>query len=167
MLSLLGDHAGAWEESKRARDIDPNLFTARSLLSEDRVATGNLDDARAIAGETIPPTPFDGEVAYALQMAGDTGRAAAIRRALDAKPDTAWLVHTARAYAYLAVGDTSRVLSELESAAEYGELAPQFNLLADRVTDGLRGSARFAAVVRKFGLDGRGLTSPRAGRPAP
>jgi TolB-like protein/Tfp pilus assembly protein PilF len=165
-MSLMGDHAAAWEESKRARELDPNLFTARTLLAHDRAATGHLDEARMILGEPITVTTFAGMSAYGFQVAGDTARAAEIRRKLAATPDTTYAVHTARAYGYLSVGDTARALSEIEAGLDHGELVPQHLLFIDRVLDGVRHSARFAAIVRKVGLDPRTFTGPIRGRPA-
>jgi serine/threonine-protein kinase len=165
VLSLMGDHAAAWEESKRAREIDPNLFTARTFLSLDRARAGHLDEARAILGETLMATSFAGWNAATLQLTGDTARVEEIRRYLEAQPDTTWMIHTSRATMYLARGDTSRALSELEEGIERGELVPL--LFADPIVDGVLQSPRFAAVVRKLGLADRGLTGPTGGRPVP
>jgi Tfp pilus assembly protein PilF len=165
-LSFLGDHSAAWEESKRARELDPDLFTSRTLLSQDRIATGNLDDARAIVGEEIRVTPFDGMGAYVLQLAGDTARAAAVWRELHEKSDTTWMIHSARAYEYLAIRDTSRALSELDSAVNAGEIVPQQLMFVERSLDGVRQSGRFAAIVRRVGLDPRTFAGPTGGRPA-
>ena len=110
---------------------------------------------------------FRGMAAYIRQATGDTARAAAIRRELDAIPDTTWMVHVGRMYAYLATTDTAKVLSEMETGVARGELVAQNIPLADRMFDPVRHSARFAAIVRKSGLDGRGLTGPNGGRPAP
>ena len=168
-LALTGDHAAAWAESKRARELDPNLGTAQTILALDRIAVGHLDEARAIAGDNVSPIPgaFLGMQAYILQSTGDTTRAAAIRKTLDATPDTTWMVHIARAYAYLATADTAKVLSEMEAGLARRELVAQNVPLVHRMFDPLRHSARFAAIVRKSGLEGRGLTGPNGGRPAP
>jgi serine/threonine-protein kinase len=166
-LSLLGEHAAAWEESKRARELDPDLFTSRTLLSWDRLATGHLDDARAIVGEEIKVTPFDAMGAYTLQLAGDTARARVIWRELRAESDTTWMIHAARAYEYLAARDTSRALSELEAGVDAGEIVPVQVIFVERTLDSVRHSARFAAIVRRVGLDPRTFSGPTGGRPAP
>jgi hypothetical protein len=105
--------------------------------------------------------------AYILQFTGDTAGAAAIRRNLDEIPDTTWMVHITRGYAYLATRDTAKALSEMETGVMRGELVPQNVPLVDQIFDPVRHSARFAAIVRKAGLEGRGLTGPNGGRPAP
>ncbi len=165
-LSFSGDHVAAWEESKRARELDPNLGTARTFLAFDRIAVGRLDNARVIAGETDMPFPFTGMRAYVLEKTGDTARARAIRKKLDEMPDTTWLVHTMRAYAYLAVPDTAKALSELEEGFARREIIPQAMFFAERLLDPIRHSDRFAAILRKAGMEGRGFTGPTGGRPA-
>jgi hypothetical protein len=116
-------------------------------------------------GEDVPPIPFNALTAYALEFTGDRARAAAIRHSLDTTPDTTWMVHYGRAFAYLATRDTSKVLSELEASLERRELVPQWTPLFDRAFDPIRHSARFAEIVRKAGLDGRGLTGIPGARP--
>ncbi len=165
-LSFSGDNVAAWEDSKRARELDPNLGTARTFLAFDRIAVGRLDEARVIAGETDTPFPFTGMTAYIVEKTGDTARASGIRKKLDEMPDTTWLVHTMRAYAYLAVPDTAKALSEMEEAFARREIVPQTMFFAERLFDPIRHSARFAAILRKAGLEGRGFTGPTGGRPA-
>jgi hypothetical protein len=140
--------------------------TAQTILSYDRITVGRLAEARAVVGDNILPIPFNGQRAYTLQSTGDTAAAAAIRRTLEATSDTTWMVHTARVYAGLATPDTSRVLSEMEAALTRRELLPQFVAFVDRIFDPIRHTARFAAIVRRAGLEGRGLTGPTGGRPS-
>jgi tetratricopeptide (TPR) repeat protein len=164
-LSLVGNHA-AWEESKRAQEIDPNLMTVRTILPLDRISQHRFDEARAIAGKDPAPIPFNGMMAYILQVTGDTARASAIRKSLDATPDTTWLVALARGYAYLPI-DTAKALSAFESGVARREFVPQWEPFPNRMFDPVRQSARFAEIVRRSGLEGRGLTGPMGGRPAP
>ena len=77
------------------------------------------------------------------------------------------MVHMARVFAYLATPDTAKVLSEMEAGLARRELVPQWISLADRIFDPVRHSARFGEIVRRSGLEGRGLTGPNGGRPAP
>ncbi len=165
-LAMSGDHAAAWEESKRARELDATLGTARTVLAFDRIDVGRPDEARQIAGETVTPFPFTGMTAYIWAKTGDTAKARAVRKMLDEKPDTTWLVHTMRAYAYFGVGDTARVLSELESGFASREIVPHAMFLADRLFDSIRQSPRFAAILKRAGMDRMGFTGPTGGRPA-
>ena len=166
VLAYKGDFAQALEVSKRSRELDPTLWNNRTLIVFDLVRAKQFDEARKIVGSDFPPTPFDGMTANILQSLGDTRRAAEIQRALDAKPDTTWMVHVSRVYAYL-LTDTARALSEMEEALERREMLAQMMPFVDRIYDPVRGSARFAAVVRKAGLDGRGITARYGGRPVP
>jgi len=69
--------------------------------------------------------------------------------------DTTWLVHSARATAYLATKDTARALSEMEAAIDRREIMQPAVPFSDRAFDPVRRSARFAAIIRRIGLEGR------------
>jgi len=161
MLSLLGDTAAAWEESKRVMELDPTLVTAAVSLAEDRIVIGHPDQARAMLGDNIPPMPFNGMLAYDLERMGDTARASAIRRNLNSTADSTWIIHISRAYAYLGIPDTARALSEMESGLDHGEIVPILIPFAGRHVDPVRHTARFAAILRRVGLEGRGLSELR------
>jgi hypothetical protein len=164
-LAYTGDRAAAAEERKRARELDPNLVTVRTLLPFDLVAAKRFDEARAFVGDSEIPIPFNGMTAHSLQLAGDAARAARIRRTLDSTSDTTWMIHSARMFAYLATRDTSKALSEMEAGLDARELVPQWIPFLDRIFDPVRHSERFAAIVRRSGLEGRALTGPTGGRP--
>ena len=151
-LGYNGDHAGAWEESKRARELDPNLATARTFLSMERINAGFLDQARQVAGNATLPIPFNGQLSYVLHKSGDEGRAAAIRRQLEATPDSVWWIHTARVPAYLATLDTARALTEMERAVAKLEMLAQAVPFIDPMFDAVRKNARFAAIMRNTGI---------------
>ena len=167
MLSLSGDYAGAEEEARRAWELDSTLVLAHNVLALDRLHAGKRAAARAAIGAGEEPGPWDGVSAFVLASMGDTARAAAIRRGLDALPANAWMLNTAHAFAYLGIPDTSRALTALESALRAREITPCWQPFAGRMYDGVRSSARFARILEGFGLGQRGLTSPRGGRPAP
>ena len=131
------------------------------------VAQGKCDQALKLIGDAKFPIAFNGFAAWTLEKCGDEARAAAIRRELDAQPDTTWMVHVARVYAYLATPDTARVLTEMEEAFARREILAQTLPFVDRLYDPVRHTQRFAAIVRKVGLEGRGLTGRYGGRPAP
>ena len=150
----------------RSRELDPNLLNNRTILVLDLVHAGKFKEALATTGNITAPTSFTGIIAYNLEMAGDKARAARIRSSLDALPDTTWGVHAARAYSYLATTDTARALTEMETALSRRELFAYGVPFVDRMYDPVRQSPRFAALVKRLGLEGRGLTGLTGGRPS-
>ncbi|MFN2603548.1 MAG: protein kinase [Gemmatimonadaceae bacterium] len=151
-LLLMGNDSAAREEARRARDLDPTLLTTRSILAIDLFNQGRIDEARTFAGAGDSPIPFNGMEAYLFEKTGDKARALAIRQSLDATPDTTWMVHYARAFAYLGMNDTAKVLSELEAGVARREFVPQWSPIMDPTMNPVRKSARFAAVTRSVGL---------------
>jgi serine/threonine-protein kinase len=164
--SLSGMHDSALIVGRHARALDPGLQLARTIGGIDAIAAGHPDDARALVAGVEGPAPWRGQAAYVLGMSGDTNGARTIIRDLQRLSGDTWMIHTAFVYAYLGVGDTSRALAELDAALHVREITPKWETFAGRVYDPLRGSARFAVVVRGFGLDESPLTSPSGGRPA-
>ena len=162
-LALLGRRDESLAESRRAYELDSSLATVHSRLALAVLYDGRPQEAHALAQAALP-IPFNGSAAYVLGVTGDTARAFATVRELEARPRDAYQVAPALAYCYLGVGDTARALSALEDALRTG--APIIPL-ADPMFDPLRGSDRFAAVVRRFGLDERRFTAPRGRRDAP
>jgi len=110
----------------------------------------------------LPPFNGVGVAAYVLAATGDRAGAAATVRELEARPRGEWSVATGLSYAYLGLGDTARALSALETAARAGERP--YLTFVDPMFDPLRRSPRFAAVVRRLGLDERRFTSPAGAR---
>jgi len=66
---------------------------------------------------------------------------------------------------FSALGDTAKALGALERATDAGDIWPTAYGLSEREFDPLRRSARFAAIIRRVGLDERIFTSPTGGRP--
>jgi hypothetical protein len=72
--------------------------------------------------------------------------------------------NTRLAFANLGLRDSTRFFEALERATAAGEIWPTWSSLSDPRFDFVRGSARFAAIVRSVGLDERIFTSPTGGR---
>jgi eukaryotic-like serine/threonine-protein kinase len=162
-LSLLGRYDESLAESRRAYDLDSSSAGARGFVPLAMLHDGHPEEARAIAHAAVSP-PFNGVgvAAYVLAATGDRAGAAAMVRELEARPSE-WSVATGLTYAYLGLGDTARALSALETAVRAGE-RPYLSFV-DPMFDPLRRSPRFAAAVRRLGLDERLFTAPRGGRP--
>jgi hypothetical protein len=150
-----------------ARDLDPDLPTARIFLAIDRALIGNRDEARTILGGALPTTPWNGMSAYVFGKIGDTAEVRRIMAKLDSLPRNTWMINTARAFAYLGVGKPDSALASLEAAAKARETTPSWMSLSNRDLDPVRGTPRFAAVVRAFKLDETNLTSEKGARLAP
>ena len=159
---LLGRYDESLGESRRAYELDSSLAVMHARLALAVLHDGRPEEARALARVSLP-LPFSGSAAYVLGATGDRAGATALLRELEARPRDEWQLASALTYAYLGLGDTARALSALEDAARAGE-APIIPL-ADPMFDPLRPSARFAAAVRRLGLDERRFTSAKGGRP--
>lgn len=157
-LFYSGDTAAANEESRRSRELDPLLTTNRTILVFPLVEQRKFAEARLMMKGDVPPLPFNGQFVYNLARAGETSRAARVREELASTPDTAWMVHLARVWGHLGIDDTASALTELERALEHRETIASFLPLPDPAYDPIRKSARFAKIIRRIGLEGRGLT---------
>ncbi len=162
-LSLLGRDDESLAESRRAYDLDSSSAGAQGFVPLVMLRDGDAEEARAIARVAVLP-PFNGVgvAAYVLAASGDRAGAVAAVRELKARPRGEWSVATGLTYAYLGLGDTARALAALEAAAQGGERP--YLTFADPMFDALRGSPRFAVVVRRLELDERLFTSPSGGR---
>jgi serine/threonine-protein kinase len=160
-LSLLGRYDESLAEGRRAYELDSSLASAHALLALAVLNDGRPKEAHALARVSLA-VPFSGVAAYVLGATGDRAGAAATVRELAARPSGEWQVATAISYAYLGLGDTASALSALETAARASE-RPLISL-SDPMFDRVRRSARFAAIVRLYGLDERIFTSPTGGR---
>jgi serine/threonine-protein kinase len=164
-LALLGRYDESLVESRRGYDLDSSSAGASGFVPLSMLHAGRPEEARrAIARVSVSP-PFNGVgvVAYVLAATGDRAGSVAMVRELEARPRGEWSVATGLTYAYLGLGDTARALSALETAVRAGERP--YLTFADPMFDPLRRSPRFAAAVRRLGLDERVFTTPTGGRP--
>ena len=167
-LVLAGHVDAGVAEGRRAVEMRTSTEVANSTLSLTLMAAGRRDEALAHARQMLPLTTDVRRLciyAAALSFAGDRVGAQSIIRRIEATPRSMPRVASGLAFGYLALGDTARALAAIEQAAAGdGDLllsAPPVLPLYDPV----RGSARFAAVLRRFNLDVVRLTSPSGGRP--
>ncbi|HEX3532708.1 MAG TPA: protein kinase [Gemmatimonadaceae bacterium] len=165
-LFLAGKRDEALAESNRALELDPDLPTARIFLAMERAITGEKAEARAILRGGLPETPWNGMSAFVFGKIGDTAEVAEILSRLNGLPRDTWMINTARAYVYLGINKPDLAVGSLEAAAVARETTPSWIFLADPGFDPVRASPRFAAVVKTFRLENRGLTAIERSRPS-
>jgi TolB-like protein/tRNA A-37 threonylcarbamoyl transferase component Bud32 len=152
VYAIQGRVDSAMAIARHGRDIDPDLLLGRSFGAIDLAWAGHGAETHALLAGFEASAPWMGQNALALAAAGDTASALRIRGDLEQLPRDTWMIHSALAYANLAVGDTSRALTEMEASRAAREIFPKWLSLYDRVFNPLRKSARFAAIARSFGL---------------
>jgi eukaryotic-like serine/threonine-protein kinase len=166
-LSLAGRAPEAVIEARRSLELDPANEAVSTIFANVLLMSGYRDEAvghvrrRLAAVRQVRRLGFYGMV---LGSAGAEDEARAILRDVLVLPEGAPGRASALSRIYLSLGDTSRALDAMESAAAGdGDL-----LLAQMVSeprfDVLRRSARFAAVMRRFNLDVARVTALDGGR---
>jgi Tfp pilus assembly protein PilF len=167
--SLNGQHSQAIATAKRALEIDStlvgsNMFGMRVLLEGGREA-----EARALALKHANHKDTELHIlAFAAYTLGRTGDLATARRLIEeikTRPNEEHRRSRALATAYLGVGDTTNAMKALEDGLDSGDARPELNSFSDQPFDVLRGSQRFATIIRRYGLDDAVFSAPGGGRP--
>ncbi len=150
-----GEYGAARQLVQKASDLDPTFFMAPWLAGWIEIQAGKVEDAVEPfqKAEATGSSAFvSAWLAYAHGASGDRARAAAglevlKKRSLRGSPTSFDL-----ALVHLGLGDHARSLSHLERA--YATDSQWLGWLgADRAFDPLRSEPRFAALVRKLGLE--------------
>ena len=164
---LAGRRAEAMTAFTRALEIDSTNGPALQFSASAHADAGNRAEARRLGDRMHGLSQcFLAIRAYVTGASGDKSSALRMAHELEAKQPRPWCGEFTIASAYLGAGDTARTLDALERATAAGEkIWVVFNPLSAAMYDPVRGSPRFAALVRRAGLDERTLTSPKGGRP--
>jgi serine/threonine-protein kinase len=162
-LSMLGRNDEALAESRRALEMDSTTAPVIHISILAYVAAGRNADAKRLAERSpLKMPPFILQLAYADGMSGDRDGALKIAHEFEVQRPRPWFSETVIAFARLAVGDTARALDAFERSTDAREIWPTFTPICDRAFDPIRGTPRFAALVRRVGLDEHVLTSATA-----
>ncbi len=149
-----GKRSDAVTMARRAIELDttasgfPRLAYALTIY-----ASGKVDSARKLlvgAGRVPQSSPWLG---YLIAATGDRAGAATYIRQVEGERGHNSLANLAEAWTYLGGGDTTHAIDALERAVRAHEpmaFSVPFGMPA---YDALRHSARFAAVIRGYGLD--------------
>jgi serine/threonine-protein kinase len=141
---------------RRSFELDSSDASAGRLMYALLMhASGHADSARVLlkgarAGLFPQTEPWLG---YLIGAIGDRSEAAAFVRRLDGERGRNAFANLSQAWTYLGSGDTTRALDALERALRAREpmgFSAPFGML---VYDPIRKSARFAAVIKGYGLD--------------
>ena len=151
-----GEFEAARQLARRASDLDPTYFMGPFMAGWIELQAGRVEDAVAQfqkAEAMGAPAFVSAWLAYAHGASGDRARAAAGLEALKEKSLRGTPTAFNLALVHLGLGDHARALDLLERAhATDSEWLGWLGL--DRTFDPLRSEPRFAALVRKVGLEG-------------
>jgi tetratricopeptide (TPR) repeat protein len=152
---------------RRAVEIDSTLPVTRFMLGAAYLQADRIPEAiselEAAARLDTASVQALGLLGYAYAKSGDTKRAADLAKSLESEVGRMSGASAAAARVYLGLGDNAHALTLLERAVNDHDSFFSSESMSERFFDSVRGDARFAAIVRRVGLDSR-LTRVAAGR---
>lgn len=163
-LAWVGRREQALAETRRAWELDSNSILVHNLGSLAFLQQGETGAARHI-GEIPTSAAFQrGTMAYVLARTGATAAARQLMRPVIERSGRGWYDQINLAVFHLGLGQADSAMIAMERAVERGEPIGAFHGLSSPVYDPLRSDPRFAATLRKIGLDPAVLAAPGGGR---
>ncbi len=154
-LRYTGQLDAALIEARRSIELDSANPVALTNAANALLDAGRPDSARQLVARINPSLPFiwPGIVANILAEAGEPAMATRLVREIESMRPRPWGAGTTLAFAFLGLGDSSRALAALERALDAREMWPTNLSLLEPMYDPVRQSPRFAALLRRVGLD--------------
>ncbi|MEO6879278.1 MAG: tetratricopeptide repeat protein, partial [Gemmatimonadaceae bacterium] len=157
-LALAVAHANdsAIAVATHAVELDTTLLVTRFMLGSVYLQAGRLPDAirQLEIADRIDSTSVQAEglLGFAYAKTGNTARAAAIAKRLEAGVGRTSGSAAAAARIYLGLGDNARALTLLERAVADHDSFYSSEALSESFFDPVRGDPRFTAILAKVGL---------------
>jgi serine/threonine-protein kinase len=161
MLFLRGDRDQGLAEMRRAVEIDSTNAPAIVFLASSLRTLGQPDEARLLIQRLWRVVPTWRGIAVNLE---DPPRVQEILEEFQQRVGHDPHANTRLAMIYAQLDDSTSFFDALERATAAGEIWPTYYSLSEPFFDFVRGSARFAEIVRSVGLDVDIFTSPTGGR---
>jgi serine/threonine-protein kinase len=147
---------------RRAVELDSTLLVTRFMLGAVYLQTGRVNEGlvELEAASQLDPSSVQtlGLLGYAYGKSGSISRAREILANLEARMTRAGGATAAAARVHLGLDDTAGALELLERAATERDPFFASESLAEPFFDPVRADPRFAALVRRLGLDQRVMT---------
>jgi serine/threonine-protein kinase len=147
---------------RRAVELDSTLLVTRFMLGAVHLQSGRWNDAlvELEAASQLDPSSVQtlGLLGYGYAKSGASSRAREVLANLEARGAQTGGAAAAAARVHLGLGDNAAALSLLERAAANHDPFFSSESLAEPFFDPIRPDPRFAAIVRRVGLDQRVIT---------
>jgi tetratricopeptide (TPR) repeat protein len=147
---------------RKGVELDSTLLVTRFMLGGVFLEAGRIPDGLVeleAAAQLDPSSVYTlGLLGYGYAKSGATSRAREVLAALEARIGRGGGAAAAAARVHLGLGDLAGALSLLERAAADHDPFFASESLSEPFFDPLRADPRFAAIVRRVGLDQRVVT---------